>query len=61
MLRLQFGGEYANTKEGRYGFKRDFQTQLAEVLRMYPEAKVTADSHGLTLRPSPLAIARRME
>jgi hypothetical protein len=61
LLRLQFGGEYADTKEGRYGFKRDFQAQLAEVLRLYPDAKVTADGHGLTLRPSRLAIARRIE
>lgn len=61
LLRLQFGGEYADTKQGRYEFKRTFQTQLAEVLRLYPDAKVTADSHGLTLRPSRLAIARRVE
>ena len=61
LLRLQFGGEYADTKQGRYEFKRTFKTQLAEVLRVYSDAKVTADSHGLTLRPSPLAIARRLE
>ncbi len=59
LLQMQFGGEYADTKQGRYEFKRKFQAQLAEVLRLYPEAKVTADNQGLTLRPSRLAITRR--
>lgn len=61
LLQMQFGGEYADTKQGRYEFKRKFQAQLAEVLRLYPEAKVTADNQGLTLRPSRLAIDRRRE
>lgn len=58
LLQRQFGGVYANTKQGRYEFKRKFQAQLAEVLRMYPTAKVSVDSQGLTLRPSPLHISR---
>lgn len=28
LLQMQFGGEYADTKQGRYEFKRTFQTQL---------------------------------
>ena len=61
LLRIQFGGEYADTKQGRYEFKRTFRAQLAEVLRLYPEAKVTADQQGLTLIPSRLAIHRRLD
>lgn len=59
LLRIQFGNNYADTKGGRYMFKKDFQEQLQEVLYLYPEAKVTADNQGLTLRPSRLAITRR--
>lgn len=61
LLQVQFGGEYADTKQGRYEFKRTFRAQLAEVLRLYPEAKVTADQQGLTLVPSRLAIHRRLD
>ncbi len=61
LLQMQFGGEYADTKQGRYEFKRKFQAQLVEVLRLYPEAKVMADNQGITLRPSRLAINRRMD
>ena len=61
LLQVQFGSNYAETRSGRYAFKKDFQEQLREVLQLYPEAKVTADNQGLTLRPSRLAIDRRME
>ncbi len=61
LLQIQFGSNYADTKGGRYMFKKDFQEQLQEVLQLYPEAKVTADTQGLTLRPSRLAIDRRMD
>lgn len=61
LLRLQFGSNYADTKGGRYMFKKDFQEQLQEVLQLYPEAKVTADQQGLTLVPSRLAIHRRLD
>ena len=56
---MQFGGEYAHTKEGRYEFKRKFQTQLGAVLQLYSTAHVTADSQGVTLQPSRLHITRR--
>lgn len=60
LLQMQFGSEYAATRSGRYAFKKDFQTQLREVITMYPAAKVTADQQqGITLYPSPLAISRQ--
>jgi len=60
LLQVQFGGEYAPTKQGRYKFKENFQTQLRGVLQLYPEAKVTVDlQQGVTLAPSRLAISRR--
>ncbi len=62
LLQLQFGSEYAATRSGRYAFKKDFQEQLREVITMYPMAKITADQRqGITLYPSPMAIARRSE
>jgi hypothetical protein len=62
LLQLQFGSEYAATRSGRYAFKKDFQEQLREVITMYPMAKMTADQRqGITLYPSPMAIARRSE
>lgn len=59
LLRWQFGGEYAPTKERRYGFKRDFTAQLHAVLQVYTNARVEIDKHGITLRPSPLHIPRK--
>lgn len=60
LLRWQFGGDYADTKGGRYGFKRDFSAQLQAVLQVYADARVDVDlQHGITLRPSPLHISRR--
>ncbi len=62
LLQVQFGSNYAETRSGRYAFKKDFQEQLREVLQLYPDAKVTADQQqGLILAPSRLAIGRRME
>ena len=58
LLQGQFGGDYANTKQGRYDFKRSFAAQLHAVLQLYPTAKAEADSQGVTLRPSRLHIDR---
>jgi hypothetical protein len=59
-LREQFGGEYASNKEGRYGFKREFTTQLGAVLQIYTNARVDVNMQtGVTLRPSPLHIDRK--
>lgn len=59
LLQLQFGSNYVEAKDGRYKFKKNFQQQLQKVLLIYPEAKVTADSQGLTLAPSPPHIKPR--
>ncbi len=59
VLQVQFGGEYAMTRQGRYEFKRKFQIQLKAVLQLYSTAHVTADSQGITLQPSRLHITRR--
>jgi len=56
-LRLQFGSDYADTKQGRYEFKRKFITQLKKVLIIYNCAKVEACVRGLTLKPSKTHIA----
>ena len=61
ILQTQFGGEYADTKQGRHGFKREFTVQLQAALQVYAEAKVTVDQQGVTLAPSPLAIDRRAD
>ncbi len=58
LLQRQFGSEYANTRSGRYAFKKDFQEQLQAALQVYSAAKVSADTQGLALRPSPLHISR---
>ena len=59
VLQVQFGTNYAQTKSGRYAFKKDFQEQLRAVLQLYSTAHVTADSQGITLQPSRLHITRR--
>ncbi len=62
LLQMQFGSNYAETKGGRYMFKKDFQEQLKAVLTEYFQAKVTVDQRqGITLYPSRLAIDRRAE
>ena len=62
LSQVQFGGEYANNKSGRYNFKMDFRRQLEAVLQIYSEAKVAADQQqGLIFAPSRLAIGRRRE
>lgn len=51
-LQIQFGGNYKNTAQGRYEFKRKFNQQLSKVLCLYPEAKVSEENDGLLLKPS---------
>ncbi len=38
VLQMQFGNNYAQTKGGRYMFKKDFQEQLRAVLQLYSTA-----------------------
>src|SRR5260363_412115 len=51
-LRMQFGSDYADTKQGRYKFKIKFITQLKKVLLVYGNAKVAATEKGILLKPS---------
>jgi hypothetical protein len=55
-LQQQFGFGYANMRK----FKQVFRTTLAQVLAVYPEARVSLDGRGLTGRNSKPPIARRL-
>ena len=50
-LQAQFGADYADTPQGRQGFKRGFFRALRSVLTVYP-AKVEEGTQGLKLHPS---------
>jgi hypothetical protein len=52
LLRFQFGSNRANTKQGRYRFREDFEKQLIEVLTVYRAANVEVADRGLVLLPS---------
>jgi len=53
LLQGQFGADYANTKQGRYEFKRKLFTQLKKVAAVYEGAgKVQEGEYGLVLVPS---------
>lgn len=52
LLQLQFGSDYADTPQGRQGFKRNFLKQLGAVRAVYQEAKVDYTDRGLILKPS---------
>ena len=52
LLQSQFGADYANTKQGRYEFKRKLFTQLKKVSAVYEgAAKVKEGEYGLVLAP----------
>lgn len=57
-LKLQFGGNYGNDKQGLYDFKTNFKKRLREVLAFYPEAKnhVSFTTEHLQLTPCKLHI-----
>lgn len=55
-LRDQFGQEYVASKD----FKREFRQVLAQVLAVYPDARLDTVPGGLVLLPSPPPIARTM-
>lgn len=55
LLELQFGSEYARTRD----FKRKLLGQLELVLKHYPKARVEEGKRGLILRPSPTHIPKR--
>lgn len=58
-LKLQFGGNYGNDKQGLYNFKLNFKKRLREVLAFYPDASNSIDDTGehLRLKPCKLHIA----
>lgn len=53
LLQSQFGSNYADTKQGRYEFKRKLFTQLRKVAAVYEgAASVHEGEYGLVLTPS---------
>ena len=54
-LQTQFGADYGRLRD----FKRKFLRHLAEVLHVYPRARVAERPHGLLLRPSPTHLPRQ--
>ncbi|WP_169813148.1 replication protein RepA [Nocardia jejuensis] len=53
LLWLQFGSTAADNRFRRRQFRLDFTRQMAQVLTVYPQAKVDATESGLVLYPSP--------
>jgi hypothetical protein len=54
LLELQFGGDYARTRD----FRGKFLERLELVARVYPQARLTPTPEGLVLRPSPTHVPR---
>lgn len=52
-LYLQFGSGCQDNEDGREAFRRNATDALAQVLCVYPGARVESTSTGLVLRPSP--------
>uniref|UniRef100_UPI003F49A464 replication protein RepA n=1 Tax=Nocardia suismassiliense TaxID=2077092 RepID=UPI003F49A464 len=52
LLRMQFGSNLADTKQGKLQFKRDFERHLKQVLTVYRDADVEVTNAGVTLKPS---------
>ena len=52
-LQLQFGSEYADTPQGRQGFRRGFERAMQKVCVAYPQARLYSLDEGLELQPSP--------
>lgn len=59
-LRGQFGNQYADTRSGRFKFRKDFTQHLAAVLVVYRDANVEATPVGVILRASPTHVASRV-
>ena len=51
-LRAQFGSQYADTRSGRFKFRKDFERHLAAAVVVYRDATVEAIQTGVVLRPS---------
>ena len=59
-LRHQFGSEYADTKQGRYGFRRTFSDALRKVLVVYPDAKISLTKDRVMLSPSKPHVRKKL-
>jgi hypothetical protein len=53
-LQTQFGADYGRLRD----FKRKFLSHLADVLHVYPAARLSDQATGLLLRPSPTHLPR---
>jgi hypothetical protein len=51
LLKMQFGADYADTKQGRYEFKRKLLAALRRVVAVYPELRAQ-DGEGSTVSRS---------
>ncbi len=52
LLKMQFGADYADTKQGRYEFKRTLLMALRRGRAGYRELRAEEGEHGLKLAPS---------
>lgn len=59
-LMLQFGSNFADTKQGRSQFRSDFSAHLERVLKEYTEARAVASEAGLKLFPSKTSVPRQL-
>lgn len=57
-LQMQFGSDYADTRQGKNDFKRAMISALKKTLIVYSQAKVSVEDRGLALKPSPTHITR---
>lgn len=58
LLQMQFGASYADTKQGRYEFKRKLLKALKQVSAVYRELRAEEGEHGLKLLPSRPHVSR---
>ncbi|MBF0461674.1 MAG: pirin [Magnetococcales bacterium] len=58
-LQDQFGSDYADTKQGRHGFKREFLEKLTMVRAVYPDLDFSEGEHGLLAFPSRTHVPKR--
>lgn len=59
-LQVQFGSDYASTKQGIRDFKRAFLRELKKVNIIYNEVRVEINSSNLILKPSPTHIPKKI-
>jgi len=56
-LQIQFGADYGRLRD----FKRKFLAHVCDVLHVYPAARVSEQTTGLLLKPSPTHLLRASE